>query len=64
MGETALSRNVQLTVVERARRDPEFAKALLGEAATLFLSGEPNIARLILRDLANATEGDDMKHID
>jgi hypothetical protein len=64
MGETALSRNVQLTVVERARRDPEFAKALLDEAATLFLNGEPNTARLILRDLANATDGGDMDCID
>jgi hypothetical protein len=64
MGETALSRNVQLTVVERVRRDPAFAKALLDEAATLFLNGEPNIACLILRDLANATEGGDRGCID
>lgn len=41
----------------RAARDPAFAKALLGEAATLFLSGEPDTARLILRDLVNATVG-------
>ncbi|KAG0192366.1 hypothetical protein DFQ28_009318 [Apophysomyces sp. BC1034] len=32
-------------------------KALLDEAATLFLSGEPDAARLILRDLVNATVG-------
>ncbi|MDR2213810.1 MAG: transcriptional regulator, partial [Pseudomonadales bacterium] len=37
--------------------DPDFAKALLDEAATLFLAGEPNAARLILRDLVNATVG-------
>ena len=36
---------------------PEFAKALLDEAATLFLSDEPETARLILRDLVNATLG-------
>ncbi|MDP1934751.1 MAG: transcriptional regulator [Nitrosomonas sp.] len=43
--------------MERIERDPEFAKALLDEAATLFLSGEPETARLILRDLVNATVG-------
>ena len=51
----ALTRNFKQTVVER---DPKFAKALLDcEAATLFLSGEPETARLILRDLVNATLG-------
>jgi DNA-binding phage protein len=30
---------------------------LLDEAATLFLSGEPETAQLILRDLVNATIG-------
>lgn len=44
------------TVFERAQRDPAFAKALLDEAATLFLSGEPENARHILRDLVNATD--------
>jgi hypothetical protein len=44
-------------VVERVRRRPAFAKALLDEAATLFLNGEPHIARLILRDLVNVTVG-------
>lgn len=53
----ALTRNFKQTVVERVERDPEFAKALLDEAATLFLSGEPETARLILRDLVNATIG-------
>lgn len=52
-----LTRNFKQTVVERVARDPEFAKALLDEAATLFLSGEPETARLILRDLVNATLG-------
>lgn len=52
-----LTRDFRQTVVERVQRDPEFAKALLDEAATLFLSGEPNAARLILRDLVNATLG-------
>ena len=53
----ALTRNFKQTVVERVERDPEFAKALLDEAAPLFLSGEPETARLILRDLVNATIG-------
>ena len=53
----ALTRSFKQTVVERVERDPEFAKALLDEAATLFLSGEPETARLILRDLVNATLG-------
>lgn len=52
-----LTRDFKLTVVERVKHDPAFAKALLDEAATLFLSGEPDAARLILRDLVNATIG-------
>jgi DNA-binding phage protein len=53
----ALTRDFKQTVVERAQRDPAFARALLDEAATLFLNGEPHTARLILRDLVNATIG-------
>jgi DNA-binding phage protein len=53
----ALTRNFKQTVVERVNRDPAFAQALLDEAATLFLNGEPETARLILRDLVNATIG-------
>lgn len=53
----ALTRDFKQTVAERVRRDPAFAKALLDEAATLFLNGEPHTARLILRDLVNATVG-------
>jgi DNA-binding phage protein len=53
----ALTRNFKLTIVERVKRDPAFANALLDEAATLFLTGEPDAARLILRDLVNATVG-------
>jgi DNA-binding phage protein len=53
----ALTRNFKQTVIERVERDPQFATALLDEAATLFLSGEPETARLILRDLVNATIG-------
>jgi len=53
----ALTRDFKLTIVERVDRDPAFAKALLDEAATSFLNGEPDVARLILRDLVNATVG-------
>jgi DNA-binding phage protein len=53
----ALTRSFKQTVAKRAGRDPQFAKALLDEAATLFLSGEPETARIILRDLINATIG-------
>jgi DNA-binding phage protein len=52
-----LTRDFKQTVVERIRRDPAFARALLDEAATLLLNGEPQMARLILRDLVNATIG-------
>ena len=52
-----LTRDFKQTIVDRVRRDPDFAKALLDEAATLFLNGEPHTARLILRDLVNATVG-------
>jgi hypothetical protein len=38
-------------------RDLSFARALLDEAASLFLNGDPETARLTLRDLVNATVG-------
>ena len=53
----ALTRDFKETVKERAERDPAFAKAMLDEAATAFLNGEPHVARLILRDLVNASVG-------
>src|SRR5450755_1404668 len=53
----ALTRNFKKTVVARVERDPAFAKALLDEAATLFLSDEPETARVILRDLVNSMLG-------
>lgn len=52
-----LTRDFKETVKERAQRDPTFAKAMLDEAATAFLNGEPQVARLILRDLVNASVG-------
>ena len=53
----ALTRDFKDTVVARVQKDPAFAQALLDEAVTLFFDGEPDTARLILRDLVNATVG-------
>ena len=53
----ALTRDFKQTVNERAARDPEFAAALLNEALSLLVNGEPQTARLILRDLVNTTVG-------
>lgn len=53
----ALTREFKDTVVARVQSDPAFAQALLDEAITLFINGEPDSARLILRDLVNATVG-------
>lgn len=53
----ALTRDFKETVKARAARDPAFARALFDEAATAFLNGEPETARLILRDLVNASVG-------
>ena len=52
-----ITRDFKETVNTRIKRDPEFAKALLDEAVTLFLNGEPETARVVLRDLVNATIG-------
>lgn len=52
-----LTRDYKQTIAQRVTCDPAFAKALLDEAATLFLSGEPEPARVILRELVSATVG-------
>ncbi len=52
-----LTRDFKETVNARVQRDSEFAACLLNEAVSLFLDGEPKTARLILRDLVNATIG-------
>ena len=53
----SLTRDYKQPLIERIENDPDFAKALLDEAATLFLNGEPETARVVLRDLVNATLG-------
>ncbi|MCK0754244.1 helix-turn-helix domain-containing transcriptional regulator [Chromohalobacter japonicus] len=53
----ALTRDFKATIAARVERDLTFAKAMLDEAVTLFLNGEPDTARAMLRDLVNATVG-------
>jgi len=53
----ALTRDFKETVVSRVQEDSAFAQALLNEAATLFLNGDAETSKLILRDLVNATIG-------
>lgn len=53
----ALTRDFKETVAARVRDDPAFAQALLDEAISLFVDGDPDAAKLILRDLVNATIG-------
>ena len=53
----SITRDFKELVVERIQREPEFAKALLEEAAFLMFNGEPETARLVLRDLVNGTIG-------
>jgi hypothetical protein len=59
----ALTRGFKQTVIERIERDPEFAKTLLDEAATLRLSGkrEYSLAIDTLNELLDAG-GADEKH--
>ena len=45
------------TVQARIKTDPAFAEALLREATDMFLNGEAEAARLLLRDVVNATVG-------
>ena len=52
-----LTQDYKITLNKRAENDPTFAKALLDEAISLFLNGEADVARLVLRDLVNATIG-------
>jgi len=52
-----LTKDFKDTVTARLKIDPDFANALLDEAVTLFLNGEAQSAKLILRDLVNATIG-------
>ena len=52
-----LMREFKEMVKDRGTYNPALAKTMLSEAATLFLNGEPHVARSILRDLVNASVG-------
>ena len=53
----AITRDYKETIDQRVISDSKFAGALLDEALSLFLNGESDVARLVLRDLVNATVG-------
>jgi DNA-binding phage protein len=53
----ALTRDFKETIKKRVQCDPDFAKSLLHEAVDLMLDGDSATAKLILRDLINATVG-------
>ena len=53
----ALTRDFKETVAARIQSDAAFAHALLDEAIDLFVSGDPEASKLVLRDLVNATMG-------
>jgi DNA-binding phage protein len=57
MVDMALTRDFKETVKKRVDHDPDFAKALLHEAIDLILDGDSVTAKLLLRDLINATLG-------
>ena len=52
-----ITRDYKETIDQRVISDSKFAGALLDEALSLFLNGESDVARLVLRDLVNATIG-------
>ena len=60
----ALTRDFKETVKKRVDNDPEFARALLNEAIELMLDGDAATAKLILRDLVNATVGFEQLAVD
>jgi DNA-binding phage protein len=53
----APTRDASLTVIESIQRDPLLAKLILDGAVELFINGEPDVARLQLRDLVKGTIG-------
>lgn len=53
----ALTRSFRETVLERAKRDPEFKIALIQEALEALTDGDSATATSLLRDVINATIG-------
>ena len=58
-----VDRNFKETVIQRVQSDSAFAQALLDEAATLFLNGEPETARLILHRMLSPTGNPSMDNL-
>lgn len=52
----ALTRDFKETVAARVRTDAAFAQALLDEAAALCANGEPECAKMVLRDVVHAAD--------
>lgn len=52
-----LTRDFKNTVQARVERDPAFREAMLTEAVDLFLGGEVEVGKAVLRDYINATIG-------
>ncbi len=50
----ALTRDFKETVAARVQSDPAFAQALLDEAITLFVNGEPESAKSLHRMLSRS----------
>ena len=53
----ALTRDLRQTITARVQSEPAYARALLQQATSLLLQGEPQTAKLLLRDLVNASIG-------
>lgn len=53
----ALTREFKETIKARAERDPAFLEALLIEAIELFLDGDVETGKAVLRNCINATIG-------
>ena len=53
----ALTRDFKQTITARVQSEPAYARALLQQATSLLLQGEPHTAKLLLRDLVNASIG-------
>lgn len=52
-----LTREFKETVQARAQRDPDFRKALLGEALETLMAGDLDFGKSLLRDYVKATIG-------
>jgi hypothetical protein len=53
----AITRNHDECIVERMRKDSEYARLSFNKVVELIVDGEPETARVMLRNLVNATVG-------